>query len=251
MVSVKVMRTNAVAPLILTQALLPLLKRGAETCLVYEERATLGPGDYFGEIALINNSTRSASVIAMTQALIYNARHEHRLRAVELMGVALVREGGRRWLRVVGVAKTHSFNRRPLEPITDLVIPPGHYYVQGTSPDSFDSRYRASGSGRSLRTQRTTGQHQRHQGRLAGSRRGDQHGQPLTAGQSGGGQEEDVACAELIELAKFAEGKGDRQEEWHAERHADCHALDGGARQNATARARGGQAPVPPRRSPG
>ena len=46
---------------------------------------------------------------------------------------------------VVGIAKTHSFNRRPLEPITDLVIPPGHYYVQGTSPDSFDSRYRASG----------------------------------------------------------------------------------------------------------
>jgi conjugal transfer pilin signal peptidase TrbI len=25
------------------------------------------------------------------------------------------------------------------------VIPPGHYYVQGTSADSFDSRYRASG----------------------------------------------------------------------------------------------------------
>ena len=25
------------------------------------------------------------------------------------------------------------------------MIPPGHYYVQGTSTDSFDSRYRASG----------------------------------------------------------------------------------------------------------
>ena len=25
------------------------------------------------------------------------------------------------------------------------VIPPGHYYVQGTGPDSFDSRYRSSG----------------------------------------------------------------------------------------------------------
>jgi conjugal transfer pilin signal peptidase TrbI len=25
------------------------------------------------------------------------------------------------------------------------VIPPGHYYVQGTSLDSFDSRYRDSG----------------------------------------------------------------------------------------------------------
>lgn len=46
---------------------------------------------------------------------------------------------------VVGTAKTHTFDRRLLEPIAEVVIPPGHYYVQGTSPDSFDSRYRASG----------------------------------------------------------------------------------------------------------
>ena len=46
---------------------------------------------------------------------------------------------------IVGKAKTHAFDRRPLEPIAATVIPPGHYYVQGTSPDSFDSRYRASG----------------------------------------------------------------------------------------------------------
>ncbi|MDZ7855940.1 conjugative transfer signal peptidase TraF [Sphaerotilus sp.] len=46
---------------------------------------------------------------------------------------------------VVGTAKTHAFDRRPLEPIAEVVIPPGRYYVQGTSPDSFDSRYRASG----------------------------------------------------------------------------------------------------------
>ena len=45
----------------------------------------------------------------------------------------------------VGLAKTHSFDRRPLDPIAEGVIPAGHYYVQGTSPDSFDSRYRASG----------------------------------------------------------------------------------------------------------
>lgn len=46
---------------------------------------------------------------------------------------------------VVGTAKTHAFDRRPLEPISPMVIPPGRYYVQGTGPDSFDSRYRASG----------------------------------------------------------------------------------------------------------
>jgi conjugal transfer pilin signal peptidase TrbI len=45
----------------------------------------------------------------------------------------------------MGAAKTHTFDRRPLEPIAPTVIPPGHIYAQGTSPDSFDSRYRASG----------------------------------------------------------------------------------------------------------
>lgn len=46
---------------------------------------------------------------------------------------------------VVGFAKAHTFDRQPLEPIGATVIPPGHYYVQGTDPDSFDSRYRSSG----------------------------------------------------------------------------------------------------------
>lgn len=45
----------------------------------------------------------------------------------------------------VGHAKTHAFDGRPLQPIEDGVIPDGFLYVQGTSPDSFDSRYRASG----------------------------------------------------------------------------------------------------------
>lgn len=45
----------------------------------------------------------------------------------------------------VGVAKTHAYDRRPLAPIAPTVIPPGYFYVQGTSPDSFDSRYAASG----------------------------------------------------------------------------------------------------------
>lgn len=46
---------------------------------------------------------------------------------------------------VVGVAKTHAYDRRPLEPIAATVIAPGYYFVQGTGPDSFDSRYRSSG----------------------------------------------------------------------------------------------------------
>ena len=45
----------------------------------------------------------------------------------------------------VGLAKTHTFDRRPLEPIDPTVIPAGHLYVQGTSPDSFDSRYSLAG----------------------------------------------------------------------------------------------------------
>lgn len=45
----------------------------------------------------------------------------------------------------VGLAKTHTFDRRPLEPIGPTVIPAGQLYVQGISPDSFDSRYSLSG----------------------------------------------------------------------------------------------------------
>lgn len=45
----------------------------------------------------------------------------------------------------VGVAKTHAFDRQPLEPIAPGVIPVSRYYVQGLGADSFDSRYRESG----------------------------------------------------------------------------------------------------------
>lgn len=45
----------------------------------------------------------------------------------------------------VGTAKTHTFDRQPLATIEAGVIPPGHYFVQGSSADSFDSRYRSSG----------------------------------------------------------------------------------------------------------
>lgn len=45
----------------------------------------------------------------------------------------------------MGYVKAHTFDRRPLEPIPAMVIPHGHYFVQGTGADSFDSRYLASG----------------------------------------------------------------------------------------------------------
>jgi conjugal transfer pilin signal peptidase TrbI len=45
----------------------------------------------------------------------------------------------------VGIAKTHTFDKRALRPIAPMGIPPGHYFVQGTATDSFDSRYSASG----------------------------------------------------------------------------------------------------------
>lgn len=44
-----------------------------------------------------------------------------------------------------GFAKPYTFDGHPLEPIAGTVIPPGFYYVQGTDPNSFDSRYSASG----------------------------------------------------------------------------------------------------------
>ena len=45
----------------------------------------------------------------------------------------------------VGRAKPFSHDRRPLAPISPGVIPEGYLFVQGTSADSFDSRYLGSG----------------------------------------------------------------------------------------------------------
>lgn len=45
----------------------------------------------------------------------------------------------------VGLAKTHAYDGHPLAPIAPVVIPSGHFYVQGIGPHSFDSRYRESG----------------------------------------------------------------------------------------------------------
>jgi conjugal transfer pilin signal peptidase TrbI len=45
----------------------------------------------------------------------------------------------------VGAAKARALDRRALHPIEPVVIPPGYLYVEGSSPDSFDSRYLDSG----------------------------------------------------------------------------------------------------------
>jgi conjugal transfer pilin signal peptidase TrbI len=45
----------------------------------------------------------------------------------------------------IGRAKTATFDGRPLDPIAPTIIPQGFLFVQGASPDSFDSRYAASG----------------------------------------------------------------------------------------------------------
>jgi CRP-like cAMP-binding protein len=43
----------------------------AEVLVGGEHRATLGPGDHFGEIALIDDGVRSASIVAATDLLCY------------------------------------------------------------------------------------------------------------------------------------------------------------------------------------
>lgn len=45
----------------------------------------------------------------------------------------------------VGRAKTRTFDGRRLDPIAPIVVPQGFLFVQGLGPDSFDSRYAASG----------------------------------------------------------------------------------------------------------
>ncbi|MGF6095763.1 conjugative transfer signal peptidase TraF [Pseudomonas sp. 18175] len=45
----------------------------------------------------------------------------------------------------VGLAKPFTASGHALATIRPGVIPPGQLYVQGTSPDAFDSRYQASG----------------------------------------------------------------------------------------------------------
>lgn len=45
----------------------------------------------------------------------------------------------------VGRAKPMTQFQQPLTPIEPGTIPPDHYYVQGSHPDAFDSRYQESG----------------------------------------------------------------------------------------------------------
>ncbi|MRV70577.1 conjugative transfer signal peptidase TraF [Duganella sp. FT92W] len=46
---------------------------------------------------------------------------------------------------LLGYAKPYAVTKLPLAPIAPSVIPADHFYVAGTSPDSFDSRYALSG----------------------------------------------------------------------------------------------------------
>jgi conjugal transfer pilin signal peptidase TrbI len=47
--------------------------------------------------------------------------------------------------RYAGTAKPRTFDGWPLAPIQPTTIPDNHYFVSGSSPDSFASRYAASG----------------------------------------------------------------------------------------------------------
>jgi CRP-like cAMP-binding protein len=48
-----------------------IVEGNADVSVGGEHRSTLGPGDHFGEIALIDNGVRSASVVAATDLLCY------------------------------------------------------------------------------------------------------------------------------------------------------------------------------------
>jgi CRP-like cAMP-binding protein len=48
-----------------------IVEGNANVNVAGEERATLGPGDYFGEIALIDEGTRSATITAATDLKCY------------------------------------------------------------------------------------------------------------------------------------------------------------------------------------
>ena len=93
--------------------------------------------DYLGLLAQISPAAREGAQ-AYLQA--FQRRCGRALTPQELRRAVSDGDG-----EPVGLAKARAYDHRALEPIQPTVIPPGHYYVQGTSPDSFDSRYRSSG----------------------------------------------------------------------------------------------------------
>ncbi|MGH3028300.1 MAG: cyclic nucleotide-binding domain-containing protein [Gaiellaceae bacterium] len=48
-----------------------IIEGNADVSIGGEHRATLGPGDHFGEVALIDDGVRSASIMAATDLLCY------------------------------------------------------------------------------------------------------------------------------------------------------------------------------------
>lgn len=48
-----------------------IVEGNAQVSIAGEDRAALGPGDYFGEVALIDDGARTASITAVTDLLCY------------------------------------------------------------------------------------------------------------------------------------------------------------------------------------
>jgi len=106
--------------------------------LVDSSKRALARGDYI-VFAFSGEAGRSAYPGLRDQAFFK--------RVIGIAGDVVTVDGRRVFVNGVcaGTAKPQAFDRRPLEPIAPGVVPPGFLYVQGTSPDSFDSRYRISG----------------------------------------------------------------------------------------------------------
>jgi ATP-binding cassette, subfamily B, bacterial HlyB/CyaB len=79
---------------------------------------SIGPGEFFGELALLNNGRRSATVVAKTKAELYSLSQEAFLKIVEAS------EEFRRRLEQVRTSYTHTGDRREPSPPNVIQFPP-------------------------------------------------------------------------------------------------------------------------------